>query len=160
MSVLSGSASALDIKFFEPDNKFIEWIINYADGRMIADIGCGTGHLLSLLMDKGIKCFGVEPYWDTKMTSERISSGKAMIQVIPTFVQKTDILKAANNPLILVCRPCHSGFHHEIAECAPEDAEILYIGLERNLEIDGVDNYPVIPHKGSSKENEIVIKIQ
>ena len=70
--------------------------------------------------------------------------------------------------LIILARPCHSPTLVDGTFNLPGDAERLYIGLERNYDIDlltpipGIKeawDYEVIPHNGTSADGEQVLKI-
>ena len=48
--------------FFRPTPEFIDWLINYANGRTIVDIGCGEGYVIHLIRQKYKNVVGIEPY--------------------------------------------------------------------------------------------------
>jgi len=149
-------------RFFEPDTEMIQWLVDYADGRMIVDVGCGSGHILEKIHDDAgyAKACGIEPYWDPMKVHERMGKGKNMIQVMPQSVESCNIFRPIENVLFICCRPCHSGFHGNIEMAAHPNAEILYIGLRRNFATDGVEGLPIIPHKGTSVEDEVVLQLR
>ena len=64
--------------FFRPDNDMIDWLVEYADGRLICEVGCGSCVVLAKLADAGAKVIGIEPDWDIEdmeaITRYRIGS--------------------------------------------------------------------------------------
>lgn len=60
-----GFPSSMGYRFFEPDQEFVEWLIEYSGDRMIFEVGSGDGHLITLLHKYGkAKCFGCDPGFD------------------------------------------------------------------------------------------------
>lgn len=157
--------------FFKPDDEFLKWIGEKANGRMILDIGCGNGTVLRGLKRNGYeKLMGVDPFSDMMEFQQkaREESG-GMIHFLPYGVE-TDRLKDFLSPfpkdsvLMLLCRPCHNAvLTNGTVELARFlEAELLYIGKEDNVEIDldidGID-YDLLQHKGSSRDGEIVLQL-
>lgn len=164
----SGNAGLL---FFRPDDQMIQWLKEYANGRIIIDVGCGTGWLLEELDNIGQKAMGIEPYWDVEesvaMNRWRIEQGKQMIHVLGQPVEQCGhILKAlGDKALMIFCRPCHSMFVVNALKLRPKGMEALYITVERNLYAYrdlGMyqDKAKRITHKGSSIDNEVVLSIK
>lgn len=148
-------------KFFKPDDQMLKWLADYAGNRMIVDVGCGSAQLIFDLHDKcEAKVVGIEPHWDITRNHDRIKNGKDMIQVMPDHVEDCFLTKKIKNSLIICCRPCHSGFHLELPRLFDKSNEILYIGLERNFYTDEVEDLEIIPHKGSSLDDEVVLQLQ
>lgn len=153
--------------FFQPDEKMIEWLVKYANGRMIVDVGCGSGWLLEKLHKAGAKCFGIEPIWSFEMLMAWRNKTKGQVHVLTTPVELCESIIAAlkNKALLLFCRPCHSDFTEVGISMLPKGGEALYITLHENLEkYDdlGMFRYNAVPvkHEGCSLENEIVLSIK
>lgn len=157
--------------FFQPDDEMIQWLVNYANGRTIVDVGCGSGWLLKKLYDAGAKCIGIEPMWDIEMIScwreNNRKEGRDNIHVLPMSVQHCgSILNGLKDKaLILFCRPCHSDFTEKGIELMNDESEALYITVHENLQkYDdlGSYRYSAVPvkHEGSSYDNEIVLSIK
>lgn len=157
--------------FFDPNKEFVNWIKDYANGRIIFDIGCGNGHFLKELKRAGHhKLIGIDPHVPlAHLQKSVISEFGSMIQFLP-FRIKDDfvatLLKGLTSDKILctICRPCH---HYELTlgsyeVCKELGIELLYIGVDRNFEMDLTDNdipYEIIEHSGSSKDYEKVLKL-
>lgn len=168
LNLMNGGGSRAEIaaaintdSFFKPDDEFINWIVNYANGRRIIEVGCGNGETLGRLVDAGGFGYGIEPFWNFENHVKRMAEGKEALQVVPMAVQKMpELLEKADNALILICRPCHSGFHNFCKVIAHPNAEVLYIGLRRNFGIDDIDESGRIPHQGDSVDGELVIQLK
>lgn len=164
-----GYPSSMDFRFFEPDQEFVEWLIEYSGDRMIFEVGCGDGHLLSLLHEHGkAKCFGCDPGFDLMAYMNIRKEGK-MIQVLPHAIEspmmKGIVEKLGDNMLMVIARPCHSDFVENALALKKEGAEALYITVPENLDLyNDLGKFKKkatkINHKGSSKENEIVLSIK
>lgn len=164
-------SNALGTLFFRPYKEMIKWLVEYANGRLIIDVGCGTGFLLRQLHENGAKCMGIEPMWSGKdlvqWNIDNITSGKGMIHVLPNTVQdsKTFIGRLGNKALMLFARPCHSNFIEEGLDLRPEGMEALYITIPENLKrYDDLGKWRqkaiLLQHTGSSADKEVVYSIK
>jgi hypothetical protein len=152
--------------FFQPDDKFVKWLIGYAKGRVIADIGAGSGYLCALIIKHGGKCIGVEPNWTTERKIFWIKKGFDF-NVLPEPAEKSMLMTfPAEKVLLVFARPSHGGFLDRTLKARPAGMEALYIGKRENIFIafgwDTFPNpkFPKLAHKGTSQENEIVISIR
>lgn len=112
--------------FFKPSARYIDWLVNYANGRFIWDVGCGDGALLHALHDRRIKAIGIDCY-----PYDRIPYG-----VIPAKAEKCAALRSAKNQLVVICRPCHDGFPARVARVLDPSTEMLYVGFYKNRSVD------------------------
>jgi len=107
-------------EFFSPNDKFLEFLQKYKKGRTILEVGCGTAPIARRLK-------GVIP--------------------IDLFSQEgqpfnTIIIDAAKFPfgcshLVVMARPCHNDWTEKTIEAATSaGTEVLYVGLEENIEQD------------------------
>lgn len=158
------------MEFFQPDDQFIKWIKEYANNRLIVEIGCGSGRTMMRLADAGARICGVDPYWDMQeyvtINQKRIASGKEMIQVLPKRIEECPALITDKGCkiLILFCRPCHSDFVVNTLNIKDADTEVLYITKPENLErYNDLGHHESrarkLEHKGFSVESEIVLSI-
>lgn len=116
--------------FFEPTAAWIDWMVKYANGRVIFDIGCGQGHVTMALRNFGGKAIGFDPNFEYM--------GRSMCSaVIPKYFE--DCNKSVihiPNAVAIFCRPCHSGFVEECIDLLHPEAKALYISKPENVEID------------------------
>lgn len=155
--------------FFDPDKEFVEWIKDYANDRVIVDVGCGSGELLFRLYEAGHRrLIGIDAFHPYEIFSP--SSYKRIghvLHFIPAEINSpfaTRIVSGlGERALVLLCRPCHSSlFIEEVYNlCYDNNIELLYIGLTSNLQrdLEWYEDKIELPHKGSSQENEVVIKL-
>lgn len=168
------------IEFFRPDLTFIDWIKDYADGRMIVEIGCGTGLVLRMLSYRGHDALmGIDPVWDVMSeTKEALSKGREPLRVLPWEVERhsnilSDMTKkptvdnehmaawTKKGVLLLFCRPCHSDFVENAVDYVQSGTEVMYITKPSVLEeYNDLGKYQdllkTIKHEGTSKEGEVV----
>lgn len=156
--------------FFKPDFMFVKWLVNYANGRMIIDVGAGQGHLVRMIKKMGGKAIGLEPNMDymqvTKMRMMRDQSHD-INEILPFRIQdQARMIQGLGDKAMLVfARPCHSGFVEDGLDIMPKGMEALYITLEENLERyddlgDYEDSAVLLEHKGISEDNEVVYSIK
>lgn len=139
------------VDFFIPDDKMIQWLIDYAGGRHIFDIGCGRGLLIEKINQVSHdKAFGIDIYWDNRKP----------LPIYPMNALDTKLVSHCKNCLVLFCRPCHSDWIERTIDRLPPNIEVLYIGLSKNLFRD-FEEYQVeeVRHDGQSRENESVFRV-
>jgi hypothetical protein len=121
------------LTFFNPPEPWVRWLITYAGGRPILDVGCGDGALLRALDASGYRKFlGVDPYASEDLFREMILRG---IQVV-CIEAETFSLTANPDVLPVICRPCHDGFVARVLAVRPRGAETLYVSKPSNLAVD------------------------
>lgn len=159
------------MRFFEPNPTLIKSIIKHAGNRLIVDLGCGphANVLQELVAEGASKVIGCDMFLDSHHTMKRLKSfdSEASIHLFPGSIDDnlsmlTAISKHPAGTLFLLCRPCHAPelIDGAINLALNGNQEILYIGLPKNLDLDLSDyNYEQIYLDGTSKENEIILKI-
>lgn len=161
----------LDCVFFKPDKTFIKWLVEYANGRIIIEVGCGAANTVIDLADAGAKVFGIEPNWtieqNVALVKSRIEQEKNIINISPSYVQHNESLlkQIANKALIIICRPSHGNFVEDTIRIKHPDTEVLYITIPENWTLyNDLGAYRAkavqIPHTGTSAENELVWSIK
>ena len=140
------------IRFFEPDEVMVNWLIEYAGDRFVFDIGCGDGFLVERINEiKPDKSYGIDIQWDYS---------KPLLPIFPFNALETKLVSKCTNSLVLFCRPCHSDWFEEAIKLLPDDIKVLYIGLPKNLSVDFyVHSYEQVKHDGSSADNEQVYRV-
>jgi len=157
--------------FFKPDIMFVKWLIQYANGRMIIDVGAGQGHLVRMIKMLGGKAIGLEPNIDymSMVTMRKAKNPNYDInEILPMDVQRAGTMiqgLGGDKTMLVFARPCHNGFVEEGLDIMPEGMEALYITLEENLEkYDDLGKYKNsaehIGTMGISEDNEVVYSIK
>lgn len=158
--------------FFRPNREFCEWLRDYADGRMIIDVGAGQGHLVRMLEMAGAGVIGLEPNFDMEayISYAAIKGMRPNInQMLPMTVQSAKNLingmGKGNKALLVFARPCHSDFVEIGIENMPDEMEALYITVPENIEryrdLGKFHGQAVLlEHKGISEDNEVVYSIR
>lgn len=124
--------------FFHPTKKWIDWLIGYADNRIIVDIGCGEGLLLKELHKSGYdRLIGVNLYIRDELR-EYFRKTDRSIHLLEINTLENNILKKmvspdGKTPLFLFCRPCHGWWVDLTLPNLPAGAEVLYVGKPGNL---------------------------
>ena len=153
--------------FFEPNDKFVKWLAQYANGRVIFDVGSGTHmNLCKRLHEAGYrKLVAIDPHFTAQiMTETRMRYG---FHVLPGYAQKyADMLRDSDalKPLVVFARPCHSGFVEEIIELMGDTVEALYITVPANLkEYVDLGRFKrvarKVKHDGGSRDGEVVYSV-
>jgi hypothetical protein len=151
------------IKFFEPDTTMLQWLKEYANGRLILDVGAGEGHITRGLHKLGAKVMGLEPMGDY----DGIEFMNTGVRIMPWRIedQPKFFVGLKDKVLLLFARPCHSDFVINTLDLKDDETEVLYITLEENLtHYDDLgehkDRAVLVEHKGTSKEQEVVYSIR
>ena len=111
--------------FFSPTPKFWTWLEQqeWLRWQQFWDIGAGMGHLTEAMVKSGRECIGVD-------ICTRPSQS-ALVRI-----EDATQLNYDQDDCLLIARPSHGGFVEGVLRHAAGQAEVLYIGLERNLDCD------------------------
>lgn len=153
--------------FFKPDDDFIDWLIDYADDRLIFDVGSGSGHLLRLLSRKYKRLMGIEPMFDYEVYLKMCHMNKKQtIHMHPMPVEDSGglIPGVGEKGMVVFARPSHSGFVEKTLDLMAPGQEALYITIRENWKMyNDLGKYrdlaKQVQHKGSSEEFEDVWSI-
>lgn len=118
------------MRFFEPSSRFLDWLAKYAAGRIVIDVGCGEGHIVRALGERGVKALGIDPMWE--QTPDNVD---LINRIIPLQAENVTCL-GMKNALVLFCRPCHSGFVEAAINRVHHTSEVLYISKPTNVVMD------------------------
>ena len=170
-SILSDELGLLDVAsvFFKPDLNFCEWLKDYANGRLIVDIGAGQGHLVRMLKMVGAKVMGIEPNLDYTLWL-KLRADKDLLrdpnEMLPGTAKdhRKLLYNLGNKALIVFARPCHSNFVEDTIYHLDDGTESLYITLPENIhEYNDLgvfkEKATLINHNGVSEDNEVVYSI-
>lgn len=165
----------MSVVFFKPNTPFVKWILEYADGRLILDVGCGEGFPLTkqLIHAGAEQIVAIDQYLDygeidlyRNLNHNLFLDGKHSIHLIPGKVEIFKSLYSGDKPLLAIfARPCHSDFVEEFIRQKGPNVEVMYITKAENLELyddlgEFADDATLIPHEGSSVDNEVVYIIE
>lgn len=161
----------LDLMFFRPDNNFIKWLVEYANGRIIVDVGCGTGWITQSIVNEGGKAIGIDSRFNNedgiKINIRRLKYQQNTINFISDKIEnQSKLLQALGSKgLIIFCRPSHGNFVENCIKIKHKDTEVLYITIPENLEKYndlGIFKSKAIKitHSGTSVDNEVVLSMK
>lgn len=156
--------------FFRPNLEFCEWLRDYANGRVIIDVGSGQGHLVRMLDMVGAKAMGIEPNFNhrewMKWRMQHDGGNINVNEILEGTVQQyKGIIKGLGTKVLLVfARPCHSNFVEEGIYNLSEGAEALYITVPENLtrynDLGAFkDRATLVNHRGTSEDEEVVYSV-
>jgi hypothetical protein len=157
--------------FFQPNNKMIDWLIEYADGRLIIDVGAGTLHLCKMIKNRGYnKLFAIEPHFDYMKYSQMcLLNDEDRIHVDVHYIEESYMFKSLTlqenmKPLVVFARPCHGEYVYNALNMMPKGTEALYITLPENIDYyEDLGHYKdqsmLLNHEGKSKDGEVVYSI-
>lgn len=159
------------IVFFQPDDNFVSWIKKYANGRIILDVGCGTGDLTILLNRAGARVVGIDPMmnYDGIVKEQMIDLAAGISR--PHFLNKkiedltSLFVGRGEQVLIIFARPSHGNYVHNTLKLKDKNTEALYITKPTVMEdFDDLREFrkkaTLIPHEGRSTEQEQVWSIK
>lgn len=122
------------MRFFTPLPNFIPWLKREYERnkRPIIDCGCGDGDLVREMRAANLPALGIDPRYD--IFNERVPMDLA--SAIVTMEAHQFSMVQSTPSILLVCRPCHSGFPAQIHQDKCSRSELYYIGFEKNIEFD------------------------
>lgn len=151
------------MRFFKPNEELLKSLVEYANGRVIVDVGCGDCDVIVKLRSLGAAVLGFEPFLSQEAKEKTRNAG---IMIIEDYVQKwpTIISEIKEKGLLLFARPCHSDFVYDCIDIKDPLTEALYITMEENLtkycDLGYFEQIAKrISLKGNSEDNEIILSI-
>jgi len=136
---------------FSPTPEFADWLTCYSDGRVTIEAGCGNCDLLRAIRKRGCKAIGVDPYRETP--------GDLVSGFMPVHIENFSLARKPNI-LIVVARPDHSGWFGEMFDLIHSSSEVLYIGLEKNLETDIPESANIVPLNSPGLKSDKVWQVK
>ena len=118
------------VVFFEPTDDFLDWLVEYVGDQFVIEVGAGKCEFTRAMHKLGIKAMAIEP----RACSEVLKQCGNFL--LPLSVQQAGIFLSDKLSIVIAARPDHSGWFAEVPELIHEDSELLYIGLEKKLDID------------------------
>ena len=154
----------LGIRFFQPDDTLLESIVKYANGRIIFDVGFGSGDLVIELKNKGARVSGIELFHEMETFQKLLENGIGSVLWGDVKMHSKLIKCLGEKALLLFARPCHSDFVEFCLDFKDPKTEALYITVPDNLTLYNdlgrhQDKAKLIYLKGTSLDNEIIMSI-
>lgn len=128
-NTLTGTGSPVST-FFEPGDSFFSWFVEYLKGRPVVEIGCGNCRMIRRMHYYGIKAMGIDPVFDVRHHPDLSSA------CLNQTGQECRAIRTKQSMVVLFCRPCHNGFVQETCKKVGPNAEIIYISLPKNVDVD------------------------
>lgn len=122
--------SGCDAVFFKPTERFFEVLTKLPwRWKRYHDVGAGVGFLTKQMRERG---FEVEAY-------DLYPRAESLVEVKKCDVTSAEDFWVGRKDSIIIARPCHGKWMATIVDRYYDEADILYVGLERNFGIDLVD---------------------
>ncbi len=128
---------AVGVDFFTPTHSFVEWLIKYANGRFIVEVGSGPGHLLKYLNRFDCKVMGIEPNIDqTRILIAQLNDLAPRIHVVPKRIEDCEnLLKGfGQNVLVVIAQTKVSDFVEDTINIVQKGVEVLYVNNYKRVE--------------------------
>lgn len=168
-----GSAFSDTDVFFRPDREFCKWLKEYANGRLIIDVGSGQGHLVRMLKMVGAKAMGIEPNFNlqTWIKWRGARDGGNLLdvnEILPRTIQDCKKLiegLGGDKAMLVFARPCHSDFVEVGVRNMPKGMEALYITVPENLNLYNdlgmfKSDAKFVEHEGISEDKEVIYSVK
>jgi hypothetical protein len=143
------------VTHFEPTHHFLYWFRGHVNGRFTIEVGAGQCEFSKALIQLGVKVMAVEPRPSPEVSAE-----------CSNFLLPLPIGQAAavRNPgiVVVVARPDHSGWFAELADMVSPESELIYIGLEKNFDLDIPEHFRRTPalYRGAGADGEVVLRVR
>jgi hypothetical protein len=117
------------VTFFRPTEEFLVWLAEYVGKQFVIEVGAGQCEFTQAMHRHQIKAMAIEAR-PSDETRRRCSN---FLWV--NLVQDSEtVLKVKS--IVIAARPDHSGWFQLLPEFIHPESELIYIGLERNLDTD------------------------
>ena len=117
------------VTFFEPTDEFLTQLAKYVGDQFVIEVGAGQCHFTQAMHGVGIKAMAIE----ARPSEETLR--RCVNFLYPMPVQQSGAL-LREPAVVIAARPDHSGWFEELPGLLHEESELIYIGLERNLDRD------------------------
>ena len=143
-----------EVTHFEPLDSFLVWFVDHLDGRFTIEIGAGQCEFSKALVQLGVKVMAVEPRPNLEVLKECSSF------LVPVSVDRVPFVQ---NPgiVVVVARPDHSGWFSELADMISPESELIYIGLEKNFDLDIPEHFRTDElYRDAGVDGEVVLRVR
>ena len=139
LTMLSMGGTFPAAKFFEPNQKFLDWVQNNHRNRQIYDVGAGVGHVSRAM----------------NLVGAQVTALDVMRREEPEYdvlIGNGWIYPYRPGSVVLLARPCHGIFAEEAINQALRCKvhSIWYVGLDQNLERDLGERAPLFRRKATN----------
>jgi hypothetical protein len=125
------------------------------DGRVTIEVGAGQCEFSKALSQLDVKIMAVEP-----RAAPEVAAACSNF-LLPMQVER---VAAVRKPgiVVVVARPDHSGWFAELAAMVSPESELIYIGLEKNLDLDIPEHFHRSPlmYLGAGADGEVVLRVR
>ena len=140
----------MDMRWFQPNSHFLEWLTQQYSQRLVIDMGAGSGYFGYQLTQQGIQNLSYD--W---------SPGRYNLWGPVLHSDGTTHDYPKGPCIVTICRPCHSDWIVDTIHKALADGveAVLYIGLPHNYPQDteglalGIKRKRVFINAGVDNEN-------
>ena len=139
---------------FEHTRHFLYWFRGHVAGRFTIEVGAGQCEFSKALIQLGVKVMAVEPRPAPEVSAECFSF------LLPLPVERVRIVR---NPgiVVVVARPDHSGWFSDLADMVSPESELIYIGLEKNLDLDIPEHFRTDElYREAGLDGEVVLRVR
>lgn len=142
------------VTHFEPTDDFLDWFVDHVEGRFTIEAGAGQCGFSKALVQRGVKVMAIEPRATPEVRRECANF------LLPSPVDQVSLVR---NPgiVIVAARPDHSGWFFELAHLISPESELIYIGLERNFELDIPEHFHTDElYRDAGPDGEVVLRVR
>lgn len=144
------------MRFFKPTPHFWDFADRFR-GRSVIEIGCGDGDLVREMEMDGHRIMGVDPRFS--LLDETIPADLSN-RILPLGIEDAPELLASDS-ILLICRPCHTGFPEYVRANMSDHSALFYIGLNKNLDRDLGEfaKFAILIHQHAGEDGEAIYLI-
>lgn len=117
------------VTFFVPTKEFLEWLAEYVGDQFVIEVGAGQCHFTQAMHRHKIKAMAIE----ARPSDETLR--RCCNFLFPKPVEESEIILNEKS-IVIAARPDHSGWFESLPGLIHPESELVYIGLERNLDRD------------------------
>jgi len=142
------------VTHFEPTDAFLDWFVDHVAGRFTIEVGAGQCKFSKALIHRGVKVMAVEPR-PTPEVSKECSNF-----LLPLQVSRAHLVRSPGI-VVVVARPDHSGWFSELVHMVSPESELIYIGLEKNFDLDIPEHFYIDElYREAGLDGEVVMRVR
>ena len=142
------------VTHFEPTDDFLGWFADHVAERFTIEVGAGQCKFSKALIQLGAKVLAVEP----RPAPEVLKECSNFLLSLP--IERVRIVR---NPgiVVVVARPDHSGWFSDLADMVSPESELIYIGLEKNFDLDIPEHFRTDElYREAGLDGEVVLRVR
>lgn len=138
-------------RHFRATPEFLQWWKDYVGDKPVFEVGAGCCDFTIQMHHLGIRAAAIEPRANDEVRDRCANF------LFPADVYDAQVILQVPS-IVVAARPDHSGWVGDVPDLIHKDSKFIYIGLEKNIQIDLDRDYHTL-YTGAGEDGEVVIHV-